>query len=160
MTAFLLNIMLGALAYLLAPAIGPFLYENGFNSAAQQAQQIMAEVAAQVANGGAVWLSLHGGQFFTCAPAAMPSLHVSIACIASYYAIRARLSLRFLILPMAAWIPLEAVVSRWHYLADLPAGALFATVVIALSNHLCSAHKRGDKARLYPPSNNKKNDLR
>jgi hypothetical protein len=152
-TAFLLNIMLGALAYLLAPAIGPFQYENGSNSSALKAQQIMAEVAVKVTRGGTVWLSLHGGQFFTCAPAAMPSLHVSIACIASYYAIRARLPLRFLILPMAAWIPLEAVASRWHYVVDLPAGALFATVVITLSNRLCSVPKHDGKTRLHPPSN-------
>ncbi len=91
MTASLLNLMLGALAYLLIPAIGPFLYESGPNRLALQAEQVMAQVARHVAEQGATWLALYGDQFFTSAPAAMPSLHVSIACIASYYAIRARL---------------------------------------------------------------------
>lgn len=136
-TALLLNLMLGALAYLLIPAIGPFLYESGPNRMALQAEQVMAQVAKHVGEQGAQWLSLYGSEFFTSAPAAMPSLHVSIACIASYYAIRARLKLRFLILLMAAWIPLEAVVARWHYLADVPAGMVFAGLVIALSNRLC-----------------------
>lgn len=137
MTASLLNLMLGALAYLVFPAIGPFLYESGPNRLAFQAEQVMAKVATSVAEDGAKWLLLHGNEFFTSAPAAMPSLHVSIACIAGYYAIRARLKTRFVILPMAIWIPLEAVVARWHYLADVPAGVLFAMAVIALSNRLC-----------------------
>lgn len=137
MTASLLNLMLGALAYLLIPAIGPFLYEAGPNRLALQAQQVMAQVERHVAEQGAQWLALYGNEFFTSAPAAMPSLHVSIACIASYYAIRAHLKLRFVILPLAAWIPLEAVVARWHYLADVLAGMLFASLVIALSNRLC-----------------------
>lgn len=141
--ACLLNLMLGALAYLVFPAIGPFLYDSGPNRLALQAEQIMAQVAASVAEDGAKWLLLHGNAFFTSAPAAMPSLHVSIACIASYYAFRARLKTRFVILLMAIWIPLEAVVARWHYLADLPAGVLFAVAVIALSNRLCRASGTG-----------------
>ncbi len=137
MMASLLNLMLGSLAYLLFPAIGPFLYQPGPNLLALQAEKIMAEVSKHVAEQGVPWLVQHGSEFFTSAPAAMPSLHVSIACIASYYAIRAQLKTRFMILALAAWIPLEAVVSRWHYLADVLAGVVFAGLVIGLSNRLC-----------------------
>lgn len=145
MTAFLLNVTLGAFAYLLAPAIGPFVYESGPNLAAIQAQQVMANVADEVSSRGAMWLAPHGSEFFTSAPASMPSLHVSIACIAAYYAIRARLPLplQMVIIPMAVWIPLEAVVSRWHYLADVPAGILFAFLVIMMSERLCGHPKSG-----------------
>ncbi len=142
-TAFLLNIILGPLAYALAPAVGPFVFEHGPNLAADAAQGIMGQIHELVRTQGAAWLARHAGEHLTAAPAAMPSLHLSAACIGSYFALRARLRVAWLILPMAAWIALEAVVARWHYLVDLPAGALFAALVIALS-HLIAPPASGN----------------
>ena len=137
-TAFLLNIILGPFAYAVAPAVGPFIFEHGPNLAADAAQEVMGRIHELVRTQGAAWLVRHAGEHLTAAPAAMPSLHLSAACIGSYFALRARLWVAWLILPMAAWIALEAVVARWHYLVDLPAGALFAALVIAVSHLLSS----------------------
>ncbi len=148
MTAFLLNLMMGSFAYLLAPAVGPFLYEHGPNEAATGAQSAMGWLFRQVRDHGAPWVAAHGGGYLTSAVAAMPSLHVSAACIASYYAVRARLICTPLILFLAFWIGIEAVVSRWHYLADIPAGVLFASLVILLANRLSGPRQERREQRL------------
>jgi hypothetical protein len=137
MTALLLNQMIGALAYLVAPAIGPFLFEQGPNAAATLAQQAMYRDFLAVQVQGTSWLAAHGGGSFTAPLAAMPSLHVSVSCIVSYYMIKARLRVAPLIVLLAGWIVVESVVARWHYLVDLPAGFLLAVLVIALTNRLC-----------------------
>jgi mitochondrial fission protein ELM1 len=143
-TALLVNQMIGALAYLVAPAVGPFVFEQGPNAAATLAQQAMYRDFLAVQAAGTSWLAVHGGASFTAPLAAMPSLHVSVACIVSYYMLKARLRVAPLIILLAGWIFVESVVARWHYLVDLPAGVLLAVLVIALTNRLC----RGRRARL------------
>jgi mitochondrial fission protein ELM1 len=133
-TALLLNIMIGALAYLIAPAVGPFVFEQGQNAAAAQAQHVMLEVFNDVRTQGVAWLAAHGGEHVTAAPAAMPSLHLSAALIVIYYAARARSALLPLMAAFGGWIALEALAARWHYVVDLPAGALVATASIAATN--------------------------
>ena len=122
-TALLLNLMIGALAYLLVPAVGPFVFEQGQNAAASQAQHAMLEVFDAARTQGAAWIAAHGGEHFTAAPAAMPSLHLSAALIVIYYTARARSALLPLMVAFGGWIAIEALAARWHYLADLPAGA-------------------------------------
>ncbi len=137
MTALLLNLIIGALAYLVAPAVGPFVFEQGQNLAATLAQEDMHRDFLALRAQGVSWLAEHGGASFTAPLAAMPSLHVSLACIVTYYALKARLTVAPLIVFLAGWIFLESVVARWHYLVDLPAGILLAALVIALTNLLC-----------------------
>jgi hypothetical protein len=136
-TALLLVLMIGPFAYLVAPAVGPFLFQEGPNAVATASQHAMYQVFQKVQAGGPAWLARHGGENLTAALAAMPSLHVSLACVVSYYALRARSAFVPLILFLSGWIFLESVVSRWHYLVDLPPGVALAALAIALANRAC-----------------------
>ncbi|HZC14458.1 MAG TPA: ELM1/GtrOC1 family putative glycosyltransferase, partial [Thermoleophilaceae bacterium] len=136
-TALLMNLMIGPLTYLVTPAVGPFIFEAGPNAAATAAQHEMYRKFVELQAGGPAWLAAHGGDHFSGALAAMPSLHVSAACIVSYYALKARSPFAPLMLFFAGWIVVESVVSRWHYLIDLPAGVALAAVAIAIANRVC-----------------------
>jgi hypothetical protein len=137
MTALLLNLMIGPLTYLLAPAAGPFLFEDGPNPTATAAQHDMYRMFTELQVQGPSWLAVHGGQYFTAPLAAMPSLHIGAACIVAYYALKARSPFACLAIFLGAWIFIESVVSRWHYLVDLPAGIVLAALVIAITNRVC-----------------------
>jgi hypothetical protein len=137
MTALLLLLMLGPLTYLIAPAVGPFLYEDGPNAVATASQHAMHAVFEQVRTGGPAWLAAHGGEHLTAAVAAMPSLHVALATLVTYYAWKMRSALLPLILFLSGWIFVESVVSRWHYLVDLPPGVALAALVILIANRVC-----------------------
>lgn len=137
MIALLLLEMAGPLSYLIRPALGPFLYERGANAAATDAELRMYDVYLQVHAGGAAWIGEHGGRFFTQPLAAMPSLHVGASFIIAYYAVKARLWVAPVTVLAFLWIFIESVVSRWHYLIDLPMGLLLAMVMIFLANHIC-----------------------
>lgn len=136
-TAVLLLEMVGPLTYLIAPAVGPFIYESGRNLDVIPAQQVMYANLQAVQREGVGWLAQHGGGNFTGLPAAMPSLHIAAAWILTYYAVKARL----LIWPLSAllliWIAIDGVALRWHYVIDMPAGIALAAVVIAATNRLC-----------------------
>ena len=110
MTALLLNQMIGALAYLVAPALGPFVFEQGQNAASTLAQQAMYRDFLGLHAQGTSWLAVHGGASFTAPLAAMPSLHVSVACIVSYYMLKAQLRVAPLIVVLAGWIFVKSVV--------------------------------------------------
>jgi hypothetical protein len=137
MTALLLNLMVGPLAYLLAPAVGPFIFEEGSNPVATAAQRAMYAQFTELQAQGPAWLLSHGGEYFTAPLAAMPSLHVSAACIVCYYALKARSRFAPLMIFFAGWIVIDSIVSRWHYLVDLPAGIVLAVAVIAVANRVC-----------------------
>ncbi len=129
--------MIGPLTYLIAPAVGPFVFEHGPNAMATAAELSMYDVYRQVQSGGAAWLALNGAGHFAEPLAAMPSLHVGASAVVVYYALRARLRVAPLIVFLFAWIVVESVVARWHYLVDLPAGLAVAALAIALANRLC-----------------------
>lgn len=137
MIALLLLEMAGAYSYLIAPAVGPFIFEQGPNAMASAAQHGMLAGFEQVRAQGAAWLAVHGGDYFTGPPAAMPSLHIAGAWIMTYYAIKARLVVAPVMALLLGWIAIESVVSRWHYLIDLPAGLALAAAVIVITNRLC-----------------------
>ncbi len=139
MTALLVNLMIGPLAYLIAPAVGPFIFEPGRNQVATAAQQTMYEQFTELQAQGPSWLLAHGSEYFTAPLAAMPSLHVSAAVIVCYYAIRARSPFALLMIFFAFWIFIDSVGSRWHYLVDLPAGVLLAALAIVIANRVCRA---------------------
>ncbi len=136
MTALLLIESVGPLTYLIAPAIGPFIYEHGKNVLATAAEFRMYGVYELVRAGGAAWIKQHGGQFFADPLAAMPSLHVGASFIIAYYAVKARLWVAPITIFAFFWIFIESVAARWHYLVDLPAGILLAVAVIAVTNQL------------------------
>jgi hypothetical protein len=137
MTAILLLEMVGPLTYLVAPAVGPFVFEQGPSAIATAAQATMHAGFLQAQAGGGAWLAQHGGDYFTAPPAAMPSLHVAVAWVMTYYAIKARSAVSPIMVLLLGWITVESVVLRWHYLVDLPAGLLLAGAVIVVTNRVC-----------------------
>lgn len=137
MIALLLVEMAGAFCYLIAPAVGPFMFEQGPNALATAAQHGMLAGFEQVQASGAAWLAAHGGDYFTGPPAAMPSLHIAGAWIMAHYAVKARLLVAPVMAILLGWIAIESVVSRWHYIVDLPAGLALAAVVILITNRIC-----------------------
>ena len=143
MTALLMNLMIGPLAYLIAPAVGPFIFEPGRNPVATGAQQTMYAQFTELQAQGPSWLLAHGGEYFTAPLAAMPSLHVSAAFIVCYYALKARSPFALLMVFFAFWIVIDSVGSRWHYLVDLPAGILLAVLAIGIANWVCAKRFRG-----------------
>ncbi len=138
----LLTICLGALSYLIAPALGPFLYEQGLNAKATEAQAGMLWAHQQVMRDGMSWIAEAGPDYFTGGLAAMPSLHMTHALVMSWFMIQARSMLIPFFLLICFWVMIESVVSRWHYLIDLPAGALLAVLIIWLTNRLCALSDR------------------
>lgn len=145
MVALLIFEMLGPLAYFIRPAVGPFIYEQGVNKMATDAELHMYDVYQQVRDGGAAWIAQHGGQFFAQPLAAMPSLHVGASFIMLYYAVKARLWVAPVTAIAFFWIVIESVASRWHYLIDLPVGLLLAIIAIVATNHLCRGVRGEDR---------------
>jgi hypothetical protein len=133
----LISQILGPLSYLIAPAVGPFIYEHGASVLATHTELRMYDVYQQVRQGGAAWIAEYGGHFFTFPLAAMPSLHVGTMFVMVYYAVRARLWVAPITVVAFAWIFIESVAARWHYLIDLPFGLLLAFLTIAISNQIC-----------------------
>lgn len=137
MVAITLLELVGPLLYLVTPSVGPFLFEQGDNARATAVQQRMYDGFHALREGGVGWLGQHGGEYFTAPLAAMPSLHFAATFVLAYYAVRARLVIAPLVVLAVCWIAIESIVSRWHYLVDLPAGLLLAVSVIAVTNRLC-----------------------
>lgn len=138
----LLTMCLGALSYLIAPALGPFIYEEGLNEQATQAQAGMLWAHEQVMRDGMAWIAEAGPAYFSGALAAMPSLHIAHAMVMTWFIIQARSLLILVFLVICFWVVIESVVSRWHYLVDLPAGAILAAFTIWLTHRLCPLPRR------------------
>lgn len=132
--ATLVNQSLGALSYLIAPAVGPFLYGGGPNHVATASQNGMWKAYNELISNGAPWLEVWGQSYFNAGLAAMPSLHAGAAWVFVWYAFAHRTVLRYLYVAAFAWILIEAVVSKWHYVIDLPAGMALAALSIWIAN--------------------------
>jgi hypothetical protein len=132
----LLMVTLGALSYLIAPALGPFIYEDGNTLAATEAQAGMYAAYQSVQAEGAAWIARNGSDYFTGALAAMPSLHVGYASLMTYYMLKNRDYLAPLFVLFWLWILIDSVALRWHYAIDAPAGIALAALVIWLTNRL------------------------
>lgn len=124
---------LGGLAYLVMPALGPFIYERGANMLVSQAQAGMLGAYRDMMAGGAGWLSINGSRNLAAGLAAMPSLHAGGSFLFLWFAWRYERPLLILYVPLFAFICVEAIASRWHYLIDLPVGILLARACIALA---------------------------
>lgn len=134
--ATLVNQSLGALSYLIAPAVGPFLYGGGPNRMATASQTGMWEAYNTLIAQGPQWLETFGQSYFNAGLAAMPSLHAGAAWVFVWYAFAHRTRLKWLYVIAYSWILIEAVVSKWHYVIDLPAGILLAALSIWIANRL------------------------
>ncbi len=120
-TAMLVHV-LGALSYLIMPAVGPFLYETGSNALETARQVHMLNGYQAMMAGGRPWIAAHGADNMFAAVAAMPSLHVASSAVFVYYAFRYERWLGWFYLPLFGFIMTEAVATRWHYVVDVFAG--------------------------------------
>jgi hypothetical protein len=128
-TAMLVHV-LGAFSYLIMPAVGPFLYEAG-NNALETARQVhMYQGYQALMAGGRPWIAQNGAENMFAAVAAMPSLHVASSAVFLYYAWKHERWLSYLYMPLFAFIVIEAVATRWHYIVDLFAGLGLTAVAI------------------------------
>ncbi|MEQ5786924.1 phosphatase PAP2 family protein [Erythrobacter sp. NFXS35] len=131
-TAMLVHV-LGALSYLVMPAIGPFLYEQGANALETARQVHMYDSYKALIAGGRPWLASEGSQFMFAAVAAMPSLHVASSAVFVFYAWNHARWLGVLYLPLFLFIIFEAVATRWHYWIDVAAGLALTALAIAIA---------------------------
>jgi membrane-associated phospholipid phosphatase len=120
-TAAVLMMVIGAAAYSIAPALGPFVHEFHLPSGPTKGQMAMFTFYEDfVGSNGQSF----DPTFFSAGLAAMPSLHVGNAVMFWLCAWREVRWLAYVYAPIVAFIFIEAVALRWHYLVDLAAGAL------------------------------------
>ncbi|MCZ8370021.1 MAG: phosphatase PAP2 family protein [Porphyrobacter sp.] len=131
-TAMLVHV-LGALSYLVMPAVGPFLYEPGVNALETARQNHMFGGYQALAAGGRPWIASQGSQFMFAAVAAMPSLHVASSAVFVFYAWKHARWLGVLYLPLFVFIMFEAVATRWHYWIDVVVGLALTALAIAIT---------------------------
>ncbi|AKH42006.1 hypothetical protein FHS61_002461 [Altererythrobacter atlanticus] len=126
----------GALAYLVMPALGPFLYEPGIEPRQTATQLGMLGVWEDNAAGGHNWLAENGGAYLTTGLAAMPSLHAGGSLLFLLFARRYASELLPIYIPLFSYLCIAAVASRWHYLVDLPIGMILAYACFAAAERL------------------------
>jgi membrane-associated phospholipid phosphatase len=136
---------LGSISYLVAPALGPFIYEQGASAYSTNLEHGFLLVHQAILAGGTRWLGDNTGAFLTSGLGAMPSLHIAIAVVFLYYAQRHGSWLAWIYWPALVWIGFEAMASRWHYGIDLVFGFALSAVCIFLAGLWLRAHERAMK---------------
>lgn len=127
--AMLLQIF-GSLAYFVAPALGPFIYEPGVEPPATAAQAHMMGIWQANSALGSSWLAANGSANLTGGLAAMPSLHAGGSLLFVVFAWRHAPRLLWFMGPLFAFITIDALANRWHYVIDLPVGMLVAILAL------------------------------
>jgi PAP2 superfamily len=131
LTAMMVHV-LGGLSYLIAPSLGPFIYEPGVNALEAKRQAFMLGAHEAAVQGGADWFRAHGSEFLATGLAAMPSLHVASSAVFVYFAWAYERWLCWLYLPLFGFIMIEAVATRWHYVLDIVAGLGLTAIAVIL----------------------------
>ncbi len=122
--------VLGGFAYLVMPALGPFIFEPGPNALETERQIYMLAAHNNALAGGLGWFQAHGAKFLATGLAAMPSLHVASSAVFVYYALRYERILGWFYVPLFLFIMSEAVATRWHYVVDIFGGLVLTTVAV------------------------------
>lgn len=125
--------VLGALSYLVMPAVGPFIYEQGVNALETARQEHMYAGYQALVAGGRPWIASEGSQYMFAAVAAMPSLHVASSAVFVYFAWKHARWLGVVYLPLFIFIIFEAVATRWHYWIDVAAGLALTALAITIT---------------------------
>ncbi|GAA0754738.1 hypothetical protein GCM10009076_00990 [Erythrobacter ramosus] len=146
-TAMLVHV-LGALSYLVMPAVGPFLYEQGINALETARQVHMYGGYQALVAGGRPWIASEGSQYMFAAVAAMPSLHVASSAVFVYFAWKHVRWLGVAYLPLFTFIIFEAIATRWHYWIDVAAGLALTALAIAITTALFRSLEAEEAARL------------
>jgi|TARA_Y100000294_G_scaffold145424_1_gene140655 hypothetical protein len=136
---------IGPLTYLLAPALGPFLFDTGLNISSASNQGIMREVRLEILE-NPQWLAQWGPRYFISGLAAMPSLHAGASWVFVHYAFKFRTPMIPIYLVIYFWIIIEAVATKWHYLIDLPVGIVLAMLCIFAAERFCAADPEAQEA--------------
>lgn len=131
LTAMLVHVI-GGLSYLVAPALGPFVHETSVNALEAQRQTFMLAAHNAALVDGKIWFSAHGSEFLATGLGAMPSLHVASSAVFVYYAWMRERWLCWFYVPLFAFIMIEAVATRWHYLVDIVAGLGLTALAIII----------------------------
>lgn len=131
--AVLLLQSLGAVVYVLFPAVGPFIYEPGVNPVISHGQDYMLSFYRQSAAEGSDWLRLNASSNFTAGLGAMPSLHAGGSFLFFLFAARYGRVLLPLYSGLLVYIITTAIATRWHYLIDIPVGMALAYACYRLS---------------------------
>lgn len=127
---------LGAVAYLIMPALGPFLYEQGVEAFPTRAQAYLLEIHEANVAGGADWLREHGPASLTAGLGAMPSLHSASTFLFVLFARRYAPVLLPVYSLLFGYILIAAVANRWHYIIDIPVGLALAWFAYFVAHHL------------------------
>jgi hypothetical protein len=144
---------LGALAYLVAPAIGPFLYERGVDPTISDGQFSMLEFYRHSVAEGPSWIARHGGANFTVGLAAMPSLHAAGAFLFFLFAWKHGRVLLPLYSFILFFILVTSIASRWHYVIDIPIGIALAWACLWIAERIGArqaAERQTNPAVLVP----------
>lgn len=126
-----LILLLGGICYWIAPAVGPFIFENSELAGFPEAQKGMYAVYSKIIATRTIPNELFSGSL-----AAMPSLHVANSL---FFLLCARRSLRWLqilYIPIFIFIVIVAVASKYHYVIDLVFGALLSVLVYWIVNKI------------------------
>lgn len=139
--AVLLVQSLGALSYLVAPAIGPFIYEASIDPTITPGQLGMLEFYRSSVAEGPAWIAQHGSIDFTAGLAAMPSLHAAGAFLFFLFAWKhGRILVPFYSV-ILFFILVTSVASRWHYVIDVPVGLALAWGCIWMAERIVRVAK-------------------
>lgn len=130
--------IIGSYAYFVAPALGPFVYQQGVEPPATQAQQFMLQLWQENRAGGTAWLQANAGPQLTGGLAAMPSLHAGGSLLFLILAWRFAKELLWVMIPLFVFISITAIANRWHYLIDLPVGWALALLSAYLAYRIMS----------------------
>ena len=134
---------LGAIGYLLMPAVGPFIYEEGISAGINAAQQQMLAVRELSVAAGPHWLADHASANLFGGLGAMPSLHAGCSSLFLWFAWHHGRVLLPTYIPIFAFILVTAIASRWHYLIDLPVGIALARLAIHMAHVADRPRKAG-----------------
>ncbi|MDH7640623.1 phosphatase PAP2 family protein [Sphingomonas oryzagri] len=124
---------LGAIGYLLLPAVGPFVYEAGTSASITAAQHEMLALRQMSVAAGPQWLADNGSLNLFAGLGAMPSLHAGFSYLFLWFAWRHGRPLLPTYIPIFGYIIVTAIASRWHYLIDLPVGIALARGAIYMA---------------------------
>lgn len=141
---FLASILLqavGGISYVIAPALGPFLYHAGANAYSASLEDIFMSVHRAIVAGGIGWLQDNTSVYLVSGLGAMPSLHIAIAFVFLYYARKYCKWLAWFYWPSFIWIAFEAMATRWHYGIDLIVGVILSYGCVLLADLWASAHE-------------------
>lgn len=123
-------LLLGCTGYILWPALGPFLYDAPQSPYMQTVfEHMFARYQLYVSHDGSSYVPA----FLTQGLAAMPSLHMANTAVFVYFIWKYARWALIVYLPVAVFIAIEALYTKFHYFLDLIVGLELACIAIILA---------------------------